>query len=70
MKTLRRARSSEELGCSVHRFDAVHSQTPSAPRSIDRSVRRWAKVRFILGFLQMFGKESLHVKVAYVIFPD
>lgn len=55
MKTFRRAHSGEELGCSVHRFDAVHSQALSAPRSIDRSVRRWANVQFILGFLQMFG---------------
>jgi len=47
--------SPKELGRGVHRFDAVHSQALSAPRSINRSVRRWATVQFILGFLQMFG---------------
>jgi len=47
--------SPAELGRSVHRFDAFHSQALSAPRSIDRSVRRWATVQFILGSLQMFG---------------
>jgi len=39
----------------VNRFDAVRSQALSAPGIIDRSVRRWGHVRFILGFLQMFG---------------
>jgi hypothetical protein len=39
----------------VNRFDAVRSQGLSAPRILDRSVRRWAHVQVILGFLQMFG---------------
>jgi hypothetical protein len=55
MRTLHRARANEELGRSVNRFDAVHSQSLSAPRILDRSARRWAHVQFILGFLQMFG---------------
>jgi len=55
MRTLHRARANEELGRSVNRFDAVHSQTLSAPRIIERSARPWAYVQFILGFLQMFG---------------
>lgn len=55
MRTLHRARANEELGRGVHHFDAVHSQSLSAPRLLDRSARRWAHVRFVLGFLQMFG---------------
>ena len=53
MRTLHRARANEELGRGVHRFDAVHSL--SAPWILDRSARRWAHARFVLGFLQMFG---------------
>jgi hypothetical protein len=55
MRTLHRVRVNEEMGRSVNRFDAVHSQALSAPRILDRSARRWAHVRFALGFLQMFG---------------
>jgi hypothetical protein len=55
MRTLHQTRANEELGRGVHRFDAVHSQSLSAPRVLDRSVKRWAHVRFVLGFLQMFG---------------
>ena len=55
MRTLHRARATEELRRSVNRFDSVHSQSLSAPRILDRSASRWAHVRFTLGFLQMFG---------------
>jgi hypothetical protein len=55
MRTLHRERTNEELGRSVNRFDAVRSQALSTPPILDRTVRRWAKVQFVFGFLQMFG---------------
>lgn len=55
MRILHRARANEELRRCVNRFDAVSSQSLSAPRLLDPSARRWAHIRFILGFLQMFG---------------
>lgn len=55
MSTSRQSYSGEELGRSMHSFEAAHSQALSAPGILDRSVRRWGYVQFILGFLQMFG---------------
>lgn len=55
MNASRQTQSGEQLERSAHPLDAFRSQALSGPRIIDRSVRRWATVRFILGFLQMFG---------------
>ena len=48
-------RSRQRFERGVHSFNAAHSQGLPGPRIIDRSVQRWATVRFILGCLQMFG---------------
>lgn len=55
MRALHPARANEELRRSATRFDPLYSQSLSAPRMLDPSARRWAHLRFILGFLQMFG---------------
>ena len=36
MRTMHGARANEELGRGVHRFNAVHSQSLSAPRMLVR----------------------------------
>lgn len=55
MRILHRVRANEELRRSANRFDAVSSQSLATLRMLDRSAMRWAHIRFILGFLQMFG---------------
>lgn len=55
MSTSRQSHSGKELRRSLHCLGAVPSQALSPRKIIDRSVRRWANVRFVLGFLQMFG---------------
>lgn len=55
MRMFPRAQSSEQLRHSVDPFDAVSSQPLLSPQILDRNSKRWAHVRFALGFLQMVG---------------